>query len=53
VDKIRDKNHISEKTAECIKARTKETKPGAYTEQPKTHKFDENKHDMKKGFPAN
>ena len=35
VDKIRDKNHISEKTAECIKDRTKETKPGAYTERPK------------------
>ena len=28
------------------------TKPGAYTEQPKTHKFDEKSHEMSEGFTA-
>ena len=30
----------------------KKTRPGAYTEQPKTHKFDEINHDMSKGFKS-
>ena len=52
MNNTKERGHIAEKTAKFIKNKTKETKPGAYTEQPKTHKFEENVHDMKAGFPA-
>ena len=51
VDKLVEKEHIAETTAGFIKAKTINTKPGAYTEQPKTHKF-ENVPEMRAGFPA-
>ena len=52
VDKIVSIGHMKENTAEYVKSKTKETKPGAYYEQPKTHKFDEDNHKMSEGFPA-
>ena len=54
VDKLRDEEHIKEKTAEALKAKTDhdDVKPGAYTEQPKTHKFSEESQTISEGFPA-
>jgi hypothetical protein len=50
--KVAASGHINEKTAEYIVNKTKETKPGPYYEQPKTHKFDEKVHNMAEGFPV-
>ena len=52
LDDLKDNGHIKETTAEVIKSRTKDAAPGAYTEQPKTHKFKEESQDMAAGFPA-
>ena len=52
VDKLKENEHIKETTADVIKAKTNDCKPGAYTEQPKTHKFKEETHDLSNGFPA-
>ena len=52
VDNLVNTGHIEENTAEYIKKKTNETKPGAYYEQPKTHKFNEEEHKMSEGFPA-
>ena len=52
VDRIVINGHMEENTAEYIKSKTNETKPGAYYEQPKTHKFNEESHKMSEGFPA-
>ena len=34
MDKLKNRVHIIEQTAEYIKAKTGDTKPGAYAEQP-------------------
>ena len=52
IDKLKENEHIRETTAEVIKGRTNDCIPGAYTEQPKTHKFKEETHDLSNGFPA-
>ena len=52
VDKLRDEEHIKERTAEAVKAKTNDVKPGAYTEQPKTHKFCGESLNISEGFPA-
>ena len=43
---------MKENTAEYIKNKTKDTKPGGYNERPKTHNFNEEEHVMSEGFPA-
>ena len=52
VDKIVGAGHMKIETAEFIKSKLKDTSPGPYYEQPKTHKFNEKSHDMSAGFPA-
>ena len=42
--------HIEEGTKHFIETKTNETKPGPYYEQPKTHKFNDEEHDMSEGF---
>ena len=50
VKNLQTNDEIKDTTAEV--AKTEETHPGSYTEQPKTHKFDEDTHDISEGFPA-
>ena len=52
VDKLLEIGHIKAETAQFIKNKLSDTKPGPYYEQPKTHKFDEASHNMSSGFPA-
>ena len=52
VNKLERNGRMPEKTAAFIKSKIEDTGPGAYTENPKTHKFDEESHDMNKGFKA-
>ena len=43
---------MEENTKQFILNNTNETKPGPYYQQPKTHKFNEETHEMSNGFPA-
>ena len=46
VDKVLESGHIRLETAEFVKSKLTNTKPGPYYAQPKTHKFDEANHNM-------
>ena len=52
VSKLEDNSRMKEKTANYIKSKVENTGPGAYTEQPKTHKFKEDYPDLSKGFKS-
>ena len=52
VDKVVDNGRMKIETSEFIKSKLSDTRPGPYYEQPKTHKFNENSHNMASGFPA-
>ena len=52
IDQLAVIGHIGEGTKHFIETKTNETKPGPYYEQPKTHKFNDEEHDMSEGFPA-
>ena len=52
MEKVLESGHIRLETAESVKSKLSNTKPGPYYEQPKTHKFDEENHNMSSGFPA-
>ena len=43
---------MSDKTAEYLKVKTTDVTPGSYTKQPKTHKFNEETHDLSTEFPT-
>ena len=49
---LQQNDQIKDTTAEFIIDKTKDTEPGAYTEQPKTHKFDKETQNISEGFPA-
>ena len=52
VNKLVRNGHMKVETADFIKSKLVDTGPGPYYEQPKTHKFDEETHEMSSGFPA-
>ena len=52
IEKVVMDGHMKVETAEFLKSKLRNTSPGPYYEQPKTHKFDEQTHNMAAGFPA-
>ena len=52
VNNLKNNGHMKTETAEYIKSKLSNNRPGPYYEQPKDHKCIEETHDMSSGFPG-